>query len=270
MNRDSRIHPLTAALVLALLGAAAVQAGSKTVCVAPFSDNTGDQTWSGMPHGVSDLVATLIADDDNVEVVERDQLEAVLREHELSLAMGDTKTAVKVGRLVGADSIVVGGVMVMNNTLVASGRALDVATGTVVHAHTAKGPPDKLLALATELAAELGRGLGLKDVRRPETPGEVERKPMASAHFMRGMGLYHAGDANRGAMELMLCLDLAPGHTTARFWLANCYYRTRDWAHAAVEYDKFLKQFPQSPQAKKARDLLADCRDRVKAKETAE
>lgn len=237
-----------------------VHAGTPVVCVAPFADNTGSIQWSGMSQGISDLLAATLSQRQELRVVERERLNAILEEQALSLSMvAEPKNAVKVGRLLGADKIVVGGVMILNKKLVVTAQVVDVSSATVIAARTLKGKPDELLELCTRLAADLGKALGVKIKVQPVAAKDAEKSPMASLHFMRGLGLYHAGNFDRGAMELMICIDLDPGHPTARYWLAQCYYRGQEYDHAAIEFRKFLKHFPQAAQARSARQLLKEC-----------
>ena len=232
------------------------------VCIAPFEDNTGSRKWEGLAAGLSDLLAVSLARHKAVQVVDRQKLAAVLKEQELAYrALSETKTAVRVGRLLGADMIIVGGIMVVDGKPVMSAHVADVNTTQVVTSRKVTGEADEVLALSFKLASELARSLDVK--LDPVLPDEYDKNPVASLHFMRGLGFHHAGNFERAAMEFMVCGDLDPDHPTTHYWLGRCFHRLQEYDHARIEFRRFLKDFAESPQAPDAGKLLKECNARA-------
>src|SRR5689334_25241057 len=116
------ISPTRTAL-LVLVGAgmlsarepAAAQAAKPTVAIMYFNNNvfTKDaRDYDGLSKGVPDFLITEMSQNTGIRVVERDQVQRLIDEQKL-LGAGqvDRETAVKVGKLLGAQHMLFGGFM---------------------------------------------------------------------------------------------------------------------------------------------------------------
>ena len=130
---------------------------------------------------------------DGVRIVERDRLEAILAEQKLG-ASGkvDPATATKIGKLLGARYLVLGGYFDMMGMLRADARVVEVETGRVVQSVGAGGKPGEFIELEQKLSGELGTVLktALKPfasatTREPREPsqGKVEPPAQPVQHF---------------------------------------------------------------------------------------
>jgi TolB-like protein len=101
------------------------------------------------------IAETMIADlrRSKMAVVERGQLDKALAE--LALKEVDPAGAVKVGKLVGARTIVVGAVQGAGGQLRLTARFIQVETAVVEEAASATGPVERIFALQDELLARL-------------------------------------------------------------------------------------------------------------------
>ena len=136
---------------------------ARTVAVAPFAVAAADPSLAPLGDGLADLLMTDLAQSRQLIVVERLQLDALLRELELARSGGvDTATAPRVGRLVGARRLVVGAVAQRpgDQELVVEARVADVATSETRGAVSGRAAVDRILdaekALAMQLFTELG------------------------------------------------------------------------------------------------------------------
>ena len=144
------------------------------IAIMPFSNHasvsTSADSLSGTPGQIaltdaqiaSDYVLDALLDSDRFSIMERDQMEAILKEHHLNLSgLVDPATAVQIGRLTGIkyivygsvvgcslkekgvsyDNSVIGGVANKQHTVIANvvGRFIDVETGRIVLAARGKG-----------------------------------------------------------------------------------------------------------------------------------
>lgn len=90
------------------------------------------------------------------EVVERDALEKVLKELELSNSKNfDSSSAAQIGKLLGAEQLVFGSYMLLFDKFRIDAKVVDVATGRIIHSANAKGDPQTFDVLAQELAGRL-------------------------------------------------------------------------------------------------------------------
>jgi len=135
----------------------------RTVGVAPFVVQAADTNLSALGYGLADLLMTDLAQSRQLTIVERLQLDALLRELDLARAgRVDTTTAPRVGRLVGARRLVVGAVAEAPGAgeLVMEARVADAATSRARGAVSGRAPATRILeaekSLAMQLFAELG------------------------------------------------------------------------------------------------------------------
>lgn len=150
-------NPLVSAC-LALAGAVAAAVGipsaalagaPPTVAVVEFTNKTGRDLLD-IDIMATELLATLLAETGQVQVVDREKLNHVIREQSLILSglVDQTSTAVQVGRLIGADWLVTGALLSVESVqtkfsgygftseqtvfkLTGAVRALNVTTGKV-------------------------------------------------------------------------------------------------------------------------------------------
>src|SRR5690348_5946903 len=123
----------------------------RAVGVPPMSITASDTTLSALGYGLSDLLATDLARSSRVTVVERLRLDAVLRELNLaSSGAVDTATAPRVGRIVGARRLIVGGVRQHpGGDVQITVQVADVVTHRVTNAVSARAPLSRIFDAET-------------------------------------------------------------------------------------------------------------------------
>lgn len=122
---------------------------------------------------VSDILRTEFAAGGNVQVIERSQLDKVIAEQKLSYSeLADEKTAVRFGKLLGAQYIAVGSVSQLGGRYTIALRILDVETaatlvGDTVSTDSASGLPSICQQLTMKLFEAAGKtdgGLALGSI----------------------------------------------------------------------------------------------------------
>jgi curli biogenesis system outer membrane secretion channel CsgG len=150
-------------LSLALCGAVVLMAASVSfaadkstkprIAVLEFKNKADNQWWyHGGAEAAQDVFVTELVKSGKFRVVEREQLEALMREKNLSLSGDvDPSTAVRIGKLLGVNYILTGAVTEYGNTKVGGGgfgvsagkkkfvaalnaRLIDTSTGEIVWA----------------------------------------------------------------------------------------------------------------------------------------
>lgn len=118
-------------------------------------DATG---WRGheTAEALRDMLVTALVRTGKVEVVERERLNKVLEEQKLgATGLVDPETASRIGKLVGAEYVLLGRVVRRGMKVEVDLRLVSVATGKVVAASSAEGLEEGLRAVAEELARKL-------------------------------------------------------------------------------------------------------------------
>lgn len=178
-------------IVSALFGASA-EAG--TWAVVDFQAHVDEPSLAALGPGVADMLRTDLVRSGQVTVVERSQLDALLGELTLQQSGAvDPASAVQIGRLAGAETVVLGSVHASGGVLRLDARLVSVETGVAAEAASVEGSLTELFALEHELATRLVGGawtpLGPQDVQtadltalfggpaRPAGAPTVERRP---------------------------------------------------------------------------------------------
>jgi TolB-like protein len=229
-------------VVLALAGAglvaparaAVAQAGRPTVAIMYFNNNVFTKEardYDGLSKGVADFLITEMSSNSSIRVVERDQVQRLIDEQKLVGAdQVDRATAVRVGKLLGAQHMIFGGFMAdPKGNFRIDARAVNVETGAIEFTDRVQDRSDNVLALVGQLATRLNSGLKL--------PGSATRTGDAG-----GPGAQQAG---------------APTTTKLPMRLAVMYGKALDMADRgdkarAVElFGAVLKEFPDYAPARR-------------------
>src|SRR6476659_6360717 len=162
----------TALLVLAGVGLlaarepAAAQAAKPTVAIMYFNNNvfTKDaHDYDGLTKGVPDFLISEMASNPNIRVIERDQVQKLIDEQKLtSGGQVDRETAVKVGKLLGAQHMIFGGFMAdPKGNFRIDARAVGVEQGVIEYSERVQDRSDNVMGLIGQLAGRLNSGLKL-------------------------------------------------------------------------------------------------------------
>jgi TolB-like protein len=175
---------------------------------------------------ISDLSAL-----DHIRIVERDRLEEILAELKLGQSGKiDPGSAAKVGKLLGARYMVLGGYFDMMSTLRADARVVEVETGKVVQSVGATGKPDDFISVEQGLSTQLAEVLSKKLKATAAAPRPPRAKP-PSKLMMKTAMLYSSALANIDAGD----------KDKARVELEEVVKQQPDFQLAAVDLDKLMQ-----------------------------
>ena len=131
--------------------------------------------YGPLSKGMAEMLITEISRNPGVRVVERDRLQQLLAEQNLSSGdRVDKETAVKLGKLLGAHHLIMGGFIIQPNLATRIDiRSVNTETSQVEYVETVEGKADNMLAMVTQLGAKVNTGLKLPNIpmRVPGTPG---------------------------------------------------------------------------------------------------
>jgi TolB-like protein len=229
-------------MALALLTAAPALADKAvadppTVAILYFDYDGKDPQMALLRKGLAQMLISDLSALEGVRIVERDRLEDILAELKLGQSGKiDKASAAKVGKLLGARYMVLGGYFDVMNTLRADARVVEVETGKVVQSVGATGKPDDFLSveqgLSTGLAGVLGKKItAAAPVASPPTaPKKPRPKPPAKLMMKTALAYSTAlGHADAGEKE------------KAKEELAAIVMEQPDFQLAAVDLDKLMQ-----------------------------
>jgi TolB-like protein len=213
------------ALAIVLLCAQGAGAVEGPVAVMAFH-NLGAPKLAWLEAGIAETVTADLRRA-RVAVVERAQLERAVQELSLQGSrMIDPATASKLGKLVGARTLVVGAVQESAHQLRLTARFVTVESGVVEEAASATGPLEKIFALQDELVDRL---LGKPAPARPprkSTPKTVQ------AYEIYSRSLLASNDGDR-AVLLTQAVSVDPSFVYASDDLASLQKRMAEYSRTS-------------------------------------
>ena len=175
------LRPALALAALLFASAAAAQspkADQRPTVAVLYFDYTGKSEELGvLRKGLAQMLISDLGAVDAVRIVERDRLQEILAELKLQgTAKIDPASASKVGKLLGARYMLLGGYFDLLGALRVDARLVEVETGKIVHSVGANGTPGEFLAVEQKVAEAVSLGLAAREERgsRPRQPRETE------------------------------------------------------------------------------------------------
>ena len=203
------------ASTLLLLGApASPKSVPGPIAVAAFRNLSSDSSLDWLGPGIAETMLTDLKHEGLVRVVERDRVDEAMRELALQAkaAAIEESTAARIGRLVGARTIVVGSYQANDKELRINARFVAVETGEVLDTAKVTGDVAKVFLLQDQVVDRLV-GSPAAHPKRKEGAKELE------AYHLYAMALTTANDADRSGF-LRKSLELDPDFVYAAEALA--------------------------------------------------
>jgi TolB-like protein len=142
-------------LVIGLVsaGVSNVAAAKDTLAVLYFESSEMNPELSGLKVGLAQMLITDLAGSGEFTVVEREQLQAILDEQKLGHeGITEPGTAAKIGKLLGAQKMLMGGYFKLGATFRVDARLVDVETSKIIASKGVNGRVEEFLAIEAQLA----------------------------------------------------------------------------------------------------------------------
>ncbi|MFC1500005.1 CsgG/HfaB family protein [Candidatus Zixiibacteriota bacterium] len=204
-----------------------VQTGIDTVAVMPFTNATNDAGLDWLCMGIPETITDDLLKLNGLVVVERLQLWKVMEEQALHLTGAvDDDTVVEIGKLLGADYLVVGAFQKMGATLRLTARFVEAESGSIMNSAKITGSMDDVFDLQDQIVSELAVSLRKEAARIKDVIQLVEQDPTLKAYRYFGEAmLLTAGRDYPGAVTgFQAALRLDPTFEMARDRLTEVWW----------------------------------------------
>lgn len=224
----------TAVVALAAMPLVAQEDMRPTVAVLPFVNSAiGDaqQELAPLSKGIADLLIIELSQNTGIRLVERENIEAILREQNLARdGRVDDATAARVGRLLGAKHIITGSFVTdRSGTMVVTLKSIDVETSRIAWTHMDRDRSDNFLALVAKVGQAVNTGLKLPALTaQARQTSEARTQAQARVPF-RAVMMYSRAISAQDAGNRQEALTL---------------------------FNQVVSEFPEFEDAKKARERL--------------
>ena len=232
-------------------------ASRRRVAVLGFKNLRNDENTDWIGAVTAETLTTKLAGVRAMIVIEREQVRKVIQEQNLqATVLVDAKAAVKTGRLLGAQSVVVGSFAVGGGRVRFNARIVDVESGEVLNAATLGGDEADAMDLPVQLADAVIESLSKKVVvaegqRRvavgtPPALTDAEKARLAEAPtsstqaykaYGRGVDLINKHRWTEARAELEEAVRLDPSFGPAWLDLGYLYYCRDAWPRALQCYE---------------------------------
>ncbi|HTY08321.1 MAG TPA: tetratricopeptide repeat protein [Candidatus Edwardsbacteria bacterium] len=238
-------------MLLALLPPAAGLAQDSTgtvVAIMRFENLTGDSAMAWLGDGISETMTTKLSDVPGIVVIERLQLSQIMQEQALAQtgAIAES-TAVKVGQLAGARTVVLGSVQRAGDQLRITARFVDVEHGTVAKSAEQTGAMAQLFTLEDQLALALlaAQGVAVNDSVRTQVQANPTASQPALQQSSMGDGALTAGNYDAAVGYYQQAVRLDPSYAQAHYQLGNAFAAQGKYNLATQQYRKVLTLRPR-------------------------
>jgi TolB-like protein len=168
-------------LILGLLALPASAADKPTVAVLYFGYGGKTPEMEVLRKGLAQMMISDLSGFGTVRLVERDRLQEIL--DELNLAQSskfDAATVAKVGKLLGAQYLVMGDYFDLLNNLRVDARVIEVQTGQIIRSLGARGSADEFFTLEQKLSQDINKVLEELVAKAPEPTPKPAPQPSGS------------------------------------------------------------------------------------------
>lgn len=145
------------------LNARTKDVNAKRLAIIYFDNSGDDPSIDKLKKGLADMLITDLSNISMLNIVERDKLEAILKEQKLSSSKQfDPNTAAKVGKLLGAQIILTGGYFEMMGSLRIDARFIDVESGKILKSDGVDGQMASFFKIQKQLSWKIIKNMDTK------------------------------------------------------------------------------------------------------------
>jgi len=231
LPRTQARHWLGAALAAVTLATTAPAQSSApdprpTVAVLYFTNSAlvRHDEYEPLTKGISEMLITELAANPAIRVIERDQIEHLLKEQNLGASdRVDKETAVKLGKVLGVHHMLMGGFVIdPRETMRIDLRSVNVETSQIEHVETVTGKAEEVLKLIADLGAKTNKGLNLPPMpARASRPSVGQASWRAAQLFSRALVERDKGNIDGAVALYKASLEADPKFERARVLLAS-------------------------------------------------
>ena len=211
---------VVAGAAAALAGPLAAQDTRPGIAVMPFT-NGGSygqdaENFEALQIGLQQMLTTEFAQNPGLRVVDRSDIRRLLQEQDLG-ASGrvDATTAARVGRLVGARYMVMGGFVDFYGDFRLDIQVVNVETSEIVKTEKVRDKREELYGLVVQAASQVTRSLDLPPLPTGVREAREEREIPTEAvtYYTRGLLYAERGDNERAAQLFARAKELFPSYS---------------------------------------------------------
>jgi TolB-like protein len=231
-----------------------------TILALPFENATADKIQDGLKNGIPDILTAFLSPySDKIKCVDRRSLENIYQEQSLDLQGWIAQDyGFAMGKMLQAQYVMRGSYQKEKGQLSVSVFLYDTETTQLVKSFSADAQTQSLPRVCEKLAHDISRYLKVSVKKIENLP--VDEDPVKSALLIEGLGFYYNGQYPSALAQFIKVVQMDENDESAAYWLAKTYQQSGRADHAVIEYESFLKRFPQSRKQEEVDNILVELR----------
>ncbi len=180
-----------------------------------FGPNASD--YEPLSRGLAATMINQLGSATNLRVVERERLQWLLSELDLQQDAGrvNQATAVRMGELLGAQSVLIGSFIVNGKDMMLSTRMVSVETGELLTGEQVEGKVDKVFGLLRELSQKTAEAINATLEEDSSEGGDDSGSLDAMMSYSEALELLEQGDYQAAHAKFLEALDHDPEYDVA-------------------------------------------------------
>ena len=194
-------------------------ADQKTIAILYFDNSSGNSQLDALKKGLADMLISDLSNLQMLRVVEREKLEEVMAELKLSSGREfDSATRQKLGKLLGAETILFGSYFEMIGQFRMDARIVKTETGEILKSEGVSGITADFMKLEKQLVWKIARGLDVRFSDKEEAAVMASQAVSyeATLAYADGLELYDNGDKQGALKKFEKAVEMAPDFTRAK------------------------------------------------------
>jgi TolB-like protein len=205
-------HVIVLAVFIMLIMKVPLWAAPVNLSVLYFENLSGDSAYRSLGKAFAEIMIADLAQIKGLNLIERENVEKVFKEQALGQTGAiDSATSPQVGKLLGAQYMVIGNFVVVRNQITVNYKIVNTESGAILNAGSAAGSARKSLQVTGSLSAEVVKGL-VKAFPDLKAPAQKQNAPdldiKAVANYGNALDMQDKGDY-AGAKQVLASLVIA-------------------------------------------------------------
>ncbi len=194
--------------------------GMTTLAVLDFTNNSIDDfdRLNPLQKGFSSLFINQLNGATSLKVIERERIQWLLEELDLQANANrvDQQTAVRAGKLLGAQAVLLGSYIKHGKNIVITARLVKVETGEIMMSEKVTGKADRFFDLADDLSLKVAKGINV-NLERSELGARSDTRSLdAMISYSEGLDLLEKEDYQSAYEKFIEALDYDPEYRRAQ------------------------------------------------------
>lgn len=191
--------------------------GMKTMAIIDFKNRSVSHKvqYDPMEQGFADLMINRLNNSTNLKVIERERIQWILNEIKMQNQY-DMEGAVRLGKLLGAQTVLLGSFIIVGDQIWLGARLVKVETSEILLTDEVKGDLDNFFELIDKLGKKIAENINV--TLKKETTEEVSQAPSLDAIMAYSVGLSYleSNDYKNAYDKFEEALKIDPNYKKAK------------------------------------------------------